>query len=137
MDKYEDIINLKYPKKSKYPKMSIENRSAQFAPFSALVTYNDAVKETARLTNEKIELTEEEKELIDLKLQIINKNLLNKSQIKIIYFVKDKRKNGGKYIDEIDTIKKIDLYNKNIVLSNNKKIAIEDIININSDEINI
>ena len=137
MDKYEDIINLKYPKKSKYPKMSIENRSAQFAPFAALVTYNDAVKETARITNEKIELTEEEKELIDLKLQIINKKLLNKSQIKITYFVKDKRKNGGKYIDQIDTIKKIDLYNKNIVLSNNKKINSEDIININSNEINI
>ena len=49
--KYDDIINLEHHVSKKHKQMSLENRSAQFAPFAALVGYDNAVKETARITD--------------------------------------------------------------------------------------
>ena len=70
-DNYEDIINLPHYTSKKYPRMSLEARSAQFAPFAALTGYDEVLIETARLTNERIEIDETIKVIIDLKLQII------------------------------------------------------------------
>ena len=72
MNKYEEIISLPHHESKHYPKMSLEARSAQFAPFDALEGYSESVKETERLTNKKIYLDEEKKELLNSKLNIIN-----------------------------------------------------------------
>ena len=58
---YEDIINLPHHVSSKRPQMSMLDRAAQFSPFAALTGYDDAIHETGRLTDEKIDLSEEEK----------------------------------------------------------------------------
>ena len=96
MENYDDIINLKRPV-SKHPKMSLYQRSAQFAPFAALTGYEGQVKETARQTYKKIELDEEIKLKLDLKIQIIQEMLHNNPEIEITYYVPDKIKDGGKY----------------------------------------
>ena len=124
---YDDIINLPhYEPSKKYTRMSLYNRSAQFAPFSALTGYDDAVEETGRITNSKIELDESEKQEISNILNKIEKN----QEIKVTYFVKDNKKLGGKYIERICTIKKIDYINKKIILSSKEVINIDDIIKI-------
>ena len=87
---YADIINLPHHVSKKHPQMSLEARSAQFAPFAALVGYDGLVKETARLTDEKIEINEEEKEILDNELQLIRRQILDKPAVTITYFVKER-----------------------------------------------
>ena len=132
MGNYDDIINLKRPI-SKHPKMSLYQRSAQFAPFAALTGYEGQVKETARLTDRRIELDEEMKLILDLKIQVIKEMLSDNPEVEITYFIPDTIKDGGKYETIINNVKKIDSYNEHIIMQNNLKIEIKEIININSN----
>ena len=132
MGNYDDIINLKRPI-SKHPKMSLYQRSAQFAPCAALTGYEGQVKETARLTDRRIELDEEMKLILDLKIQVIKEMLSDNPEVEITYFIPDTRKDGGKYETIINNVKKIDSYNEHIIMQNNLKIEIKEIININSN----
>ncbi len=130
MNKYKDIINLPHHVSKNHPRMSLNNRSAQFAPFSALTGYSEKIKETARITDKKIELDEGLKTVINNRLQIIKENIKSVPQVTITYFIKDQRKSGGSYKTIITNIKKIDEVNKIFILTNNEKIQIDDIINI-------
>ena len=132
MENYDDIINLKRPV-SKHPKMSLYQRSAQFAPFAALTGYEGQVKETARLTDKKIELDEEVKVMLDMKIQVIQEMLSNNPELDITYFISDSKKEGGRYDTIIDSIKKIDNYKQQFIMKNGLIIDIKEIININSD----
>lgn len=126
MSKYDDIINLpRY--EIKHKRMSIEARSAQFAPFSALTGYEDEVRETGRITENRIELSEEQKENISHKL---HNALDNKEKVKVTYFIKDSKKNGGKYIEKIGVLKKYDFVKKMIIFEDKMLVPIEDVTNI-------
>ena len=118
MNDYSDIINLEHYEPKYHKRMSMESRSAQFAPFSALVGYSDAINETSRLTDIKHELDEDKKEDIDKTLKLIGDNIRNKPLIKVIYFVPDNKKNGGKYEEYEGIVKKIDNINKYIIVKN-------------------
>ena len=130
MGKYDDIINLPHHISKKHPQMSLEARAAQFAPFAALTGYDDAVKETARLTNERIDLDEEAKMMLDAKLQVIREQLSEKPLVTITYFVPDAKKDGGKYVTINGNVKKIDDYKHLIILDNSVEIPIDEIIDI-------
>ena len=110
--------------------MSLENRSAQFAPFAALTGYEDEVEETARLTDKKIELTDERKDIINLKLKTIQEKIYTNPKVTITYFIPDNKKEGGSYKTVTSNVLKIDTYRKLIVLKDNTKIFISNIINI-------
>ena len=135
MSKYDNIINYDY--KMKHKRMSISERSFEFAPFSALVGFKDLIDERGRETQDMIELSDETKEELDYKLKIIRDNLDKKILVKITYFVQDNKKNGCKYLVSNNYIKRIDFYHKLIVLENNDKIKIDNIINIDSNDINL
>lgn len=128
MSKYDDIINLPHHVSKHYPRMSLEQRSAQFAPYDALEGYSDGVKETERLTDKRIILDEEKKELINSKLNIIKNS--SDIEVTITYFVKDLKKEGGSYKDKTGYVKKIDIYNRLIIMSDSTKIPINEIIDI-------
>ena len=130
IDNYEDIINLPHHISKKYPRMSLEARSAQFAPYAALTGYDEVLAETARITNARIEIDENLKTIIDSKLQIIREKIKNKPQISVVYFVPDLKKNGGKYVTVNGNVKKIDEYRNVLVLDDNTEIEIEEIIDI-------
>ncbi len=132
MDDYSDIINLSRPV-SKRPRMSLEQRSAQFAPFAALTGYEGQVKETARLTNKKIEINEELKEILDLKIQLIQEKIKEQPDVTITYFIPDDKKQGGKYKTVTNSVKKIDTYKNEIILIDGTTIAIDEIIDISSE----
>lgn len=129
---YDDIINLSRPV-SKRPRMTLEQRSAQFAPFAALTGYEGQVKETARRTDRRIELEEEEKVKLDLKIQVIEECKEAKPEVEITYFVPDQLKSGGKYETINGCIRKIDKQNSKIILENGDKIDIYDILDIRSE----
>ncbi len=125
MDKYLDIIDIKHYEPRFHNRMTIENRSAIFAPFAALTGYEDCINESSRFVESKIDLSFDELELLNRKvIDYKNKN------IKITYFIKDKYKSGGIYITITDKIKKIDLITKEIILESREIIKIEDILDI-------
>lgn len=117
---YDDIIDTKYPFDLNHKRMSDYERCAQFMPFSALVGYKEAVVETARITDDRIILDEEAKEILDNKISLIKSKLSLKPIVSITYFVPDKSKSGGSYNSVKGIIKKIDLYREIIVINDNK-----------------
>ena len=107
MNNYDDIINLNRPI-SKHSRLSIESRASQFAPFAALVGYDEAVKETARLTDKRLEIDDGLKEMLNSKLNYINEHIKENIEITVTYFINDCKKSGGKYINKTGIVKRID-----------------------------
>ena len=130
MENYNDIINLPHYEPKKHPRMNRTMRAAQFAPFAALTGYGDAVKETARYTEKRIELNEEEKEVLNDKLQILQNEIESNPQVTITYFVPDIRKEGGEYITITGNIKRIDEYNGKIIFVDRAEVRINDIVDV-------
>lgn len=133
MKNYDDIINLPYVKSKRHNWMSMDSRAGQFSPFAALTGYGDSVKETGRMTGNRIELDEEEKVIINRKLNIIKNNIKSKPEVMITYFLPDISKDGGEYITVLGNVKKIDDLNIYLELTVGTKILINDIIDINLD----
>ena len=130
IDNYEDIINLPHYTSTKYPQMSLEARSAQFAPYAALTGYDEVLVETARITNARIEIDENIKTVIDSKLQIIKENIKNKPLISVVYFIPDSKKIGGEYVTVTGNVKKIDEYKNVLILEDKTEIVINEILDI-------
>lgn len=130
---YEDIINLPHHTSSKHQRMPQESRAAQFAPFAALTGYDDAIKETTRITQKRINIDEETKNILNNKLQYILKNLNKKPEITFTYFIYDNKKAGGKYIEKTSIVKTIDMPNQYVILIDKTKINMNEIINIKGD----
>lgn len=128
MKDYSDIIGLEHYEPKNHKRMSMYARAAQFAPFAALTGYEEEIEEEGRLTNRKVELSEYEKNILDNKVNYLKDNL--NSKVKIIYFIKDLKKEGGSYNEITTNIKIIDSVNKYIKLKNNDIIDIENIYDI-------
>lgn len=127
---YDDIIHLPHHVSAVHPPMAAINRAAQFSPFAALTGYDAAIKETARLTDERIELDDHLQDVLSGKLQIIAERVKEHLEITIIHFQPDEKKSGGAYAAVSGTVKKIDDYNRVIVMTDGKTIPIDDIISI-------
>ena len=130
--KYADIINQSRPISPKHPPMSMLNRAAQFSPFAALTGYDAAVKETARLTDEKIVLDEYAKSMLSDRLQIIAEHIDDLPEVTFKYFVPDKKKSGGAYVGVTGMVKEIDEFERIVVLADGTKIPILEIYEIES-----
>ena len=130
MNKYKDIINLPHHVSKTRKPMSLYNRAAQFAPFAALTGYDDAIKETARLTEERIELSDELKNMLNQKIKLIIENIKLQPEVVITYFVHDNKKSGGVYKTISGNVKRIDEVEKCIIFTNKLKIFFSDIISI-------
>ena len=130
---YDDIIDLPRHVSKVHPQMSISDRAAQVAPFSALTGYKDAIIEVDRYTQEFIELDDSEKEVIGQKLYILNEHKKENIQIEITYFEPDKKKKGGIYKKVQSVFKCYDELKDMIVLENNVKILVKYIIELKSD----
>lgn len=103
---YDDVIHLPHPASKIHPRMSMVDRAAQFSPFAALTGYDAVLKETARLTGERIELDEYEKNALNERLQLIAATLGEDHEVSITYFKPDELKAGGEYVTVTGEIKK-------------------------------
>lgn len=130
---YEDIINLPHHVSKTRPQMSMLDRAAQFSPFAALTGYDAAIKETGRLTDEKNELDEDTKAALDMKQAYLIEMIDEQPEITIIYFLPDARKVGGAYVTVTGNLKRFDEYERLLILTNGKKIPMDDIADIESD----
>lgn len=131
--RYDDIINMPHHTSAVRPHMSNYDRAAQFSPFAALTGHDAAVKETARLTEEKQELDDYEKARLNDKLQIIADRLPSNPMVTITYFSPDEQKSGGAYRVCSGCVKKIDGQGHTVVMTDKKVIPIQQISEIEGD----
>lgn len=127
MSRYDDIINLPHHQSPTRPHMSLHDRAAQFAPFAALVGYDAQVSETARLTDQRITLTESKKAEINAVVLAIAQCLPRRPMVRVVHFVEDQRKDGGAYVDYTGRVKKLNEYEKTILFEDGSAIRIEDV----------
>lgn len=130
---YDDIINLPHHQSATRPHMSNYDRAAQFSPFAALTGHDDAIRETARFTEQKTELDEYEKEALNRKLQLMAK--APGTEVSITYFQPDGRKAGGAYITASGCVKKVDEYKQAVIFEDKTVVPIEQIREIESSSI--
>ena len=130
MDNYDDIKHLTRPQYDDLHPMSMHDRAAQFSPFAALVGYDDAVAETARLTDSRAELTEDEMSELNANLNRLLDSLDEQPQISVTYFVPDEKKSGGKYVEKQGVVRIFDSYSQELVFKDRIRINIQDIIKI-------
>ena len=125
-DNYDDIKHLTRPQYDDLHPMSMHDRAAQFSPFAALVGYDDAVAETARLTDSRAELTEDEMSELNANLNRLLDSLDEQPQISVTYFVPDEKKSGGKYVEKVGVVRIYDSYVGELVFTDGVRIAVAD-----------
>ena len=130
---YEDIVNLPPHISKKHPQPSMMDRAARFAPFAAITGYEEMVLEEARVTEERIDLDEGTLSLLNEKLNMIQEFLDEEPEVTITYFEPDKKKSGGAYVNITGIVKRIDEYEHFVIMTDGKKIRIEDIFALESD----
>ena len=127
---YEDIIHLPHPVSGKHPRMSLNDRAAQFSPFAALSGYDAAIRETSRLTEREVELDEDMLEQLDGALRAIEEKIEQAPEAEITWFVPDEKKEGGAYVTRAGRVKKIDDRRNALVMEDGTVIPVERIIEI-------
>lgn len=134
--KYDDIINHDYQGSNRPDKMSRQMRAAQFSPFAALTGHHDAVEEKARQVESKIILGKDQRRLLDQKIKILESIVDQEPSVDVTYFIKDKKKPGGKYLRQLLKIKKINSIDRTIECQDGKRIQIDAILSLDSNYIN-
>ena len=132
-NQYNDIINLPHHVSTVHTPMPLHDRAAQFLPFAALTGYDDAIKETGRLTTERISLSESEIESLNERLHILSEEQHSHPKISVTYFVPDAKKSGGAYETVEGCVKRIDEYRRALVMTDGLKIFMEDIIELDGE----
>ena len=125
--KYDEIMGLPHHVSKTRPQMPMSDSAAQFAPFAALTGYDSAIKETGRLTNERIELDEDALTALNVKYQFLMDALDEEPEIKITYFKPDERKAGGEYVSAIGAVKKVDDFERLITMQDGTRIPMDDV----------
>ena len=129
-NKYDEILSLPHHVSKTRPQMPMSDRAAQFAPFAALTGYDSAIKETGRLTDERIELDEEALAALDRKYQLLMDTLDDAPEVTIIYFQPDERKAGGQYVSATGTVKKVDTFGRRILLQDGTRIPLDSVYDL-------
>ena len=130
MSRYDDIKHLTRPQYPDLPPMPVHDRAAQFSPFAALVGFEDAVEETARLTDSRREMLEDEIAELNRQLAELQSRLGERPKIRVTYFIPDKKKDGGSYASKIGNARTIDQYNNRIIFTDGESVAINDMYSV-------
>lgn len=130
MRNYDDIINLSRPQYHDLPPMSIHDRAAQFSPFAALVGYDAAVEETVRLTDSRREMEEDEINELNRQLSELNKRLSERPRIRVTYFIRDRKKEGGRYASKIGNARTIDQAENRIIFTDGESVPVKDMYSV-------
>ncbi len=133
--RYDDIINLPHHVSKTHPQMSMRDRAAQFSPFAALTGYDDAVEETARLTDEQYELSEDARNRLDEQIRLIAERIAEQPEVEVTHFVPDVLKDGGKYVVTKGLVRIIDEYAREIVFADGTRIGLDAISEIKVNEV--
>lgn len=134
-ERYSDIIDLPHHQSTRRPHMSVYNRAAQFAPFAALVGYDEMVQDTADilLLDQRMTLDEDRKSILERQLQTLISNSSHSPETRVFYYDESANKLGGGYVEHFGKIKKIEEYPPAIVFEDGKKVMLVDIVSLNTE----
>nr|WP_303182503.1 hypothetical protein [Lachnoclostridium phocaeense] len=132
IDSYDDIIGLPHHVSKKHPQMPLEDRAAQFSPFAALSGYDSVIQETGRIVDKEILLDEEALESLDRKFKSLLEHVDESQEVKFTVFEPDEKKAGGSYQRLRGIIKKIDMFNRMIILEDGVQIPMDHIVDVDS-----
>ena len=127
---YDDMLNLPHPTSARHPRMSLSDRAAQFAPFAALSGHSAALVETARLTDRRLELDEDQKAALDLKQQMLMDRIDEHPDVAVTWFQPDGKKDGGRYVTTTGRLKRIDEVERVLVMEDKTTVPLDDVISI-------
>ena len=132
-NQYDDILHLPHPTSQRHPRMPIADRAAIFSPFAALTGHAAAIQETARLTDQRLELDEDTKAALDRKQQMLEDCLAEQPEVTVTWFLPDERKAGGSYVTTVGRLKKTDHVERLMILTDGTRIPLDDILDIESE----
>lgn len=130
---YENIINLPHHQSSTRKHMSNYDRAAQFAPFACLTGHDEAIKETARLTDDFENMGEDRLADLSAKMQVLTDNLSEQPEITVTYFIPDEKKSGGSYAEKTGTVRIIDEYERKLIFYGGDKIDIDKVVDFSGE----
>lgn len=130
MSKYDDIIHLPHHVSKNHPRMTMYQRASQFAPFAALTGHGAAINETARLTDAKIELSDEQRRRLDETLTLIREQQHKHPQVSVTHFIPDPHKEGGRYSNYTGLVKTFDEFRQTLVFSDGTQIHASNVIEL-------
>lgn len=130
---YDDIINLPHHVSNLHPAMPVADRAAQFMPFAALTGHGEAIRETGRLTDGRLELEEDAMEYLDGKLRHLKERITEHPEISVTYFRPDARKAGGAYVTATGRIRKLDLYERVLLMEDGTCIRMEEVVEMEGE----
>lgn len=131
--KYDEIINFPHHVSKTRPQMPMSDRAAQFSPFAALTGYDSAIKETGRLTDEKIALDDESLTALNVRYQMLTDALEERPEVRITYFKPDERKAGGAYVTTAGAVRKIDDFEQMITMQDGTRIPMGDVLSLEGE----
>ena len=130
MNNYDDIKDMTRPQYPDLPPMPVYDRAAQFSPFAALVGYEDAVEETERLTDSRREMEQDEINELNARLQELSDRLQDRPKIRVTFFIRDKKKEGGSYASKVGNVRTIDRFNNVILFTDGACVPVRDMYSI-------
>lgn len=125
--RYDDILFLPHPTSNKHPRMSLQERAAQFSPFAALTGHQAVLREAARQTQERRLLDEYEQDALARKLALLREHLAEEPEVQLFYFKEDARKEGGEYVRQEGRVKKLDLFRRALVMADGTRVPLDDL----------
>ena len=131
--KYDEIINFPHHVSKTRPQMPMSDRAAQFSPFAALTGYDSAIRETGRLTDEKIDLDEESLNALNMRYQMLTDALEERPEVRITYFKPGERKAGGAYVTTVGAVRKIDDFEQTIIMQDGTRIPMGDVLSLEGE----
>ena len=131
--KYDEIINFPHHVSKTRPQIPMSDRAAQFSPFAALTGYDSAIRETGRLTDEKIDLDEESLNALNVRYQMLTDALEERPEVRITYFKPDERKAGGAYVTTAGAVRKIDDFEQTIIMQDGTRIPMGDVLSLEGE----
>ena len=130
---YDNIIHLPHPTSPKHPRMPMADRAAQFSPFAALAGHGNAIAETTRLTDRRIELEEDDRAELDRRLSILVEHIQEQPEVTVVWFLPDEKKAGGQYVTTAGQLKKIDDMTRILHLADGTAVPLDDVLELRSD----
>ena len=130
--KYDNILRLPHPTSAKHPRMPVSERAAIFSPFAALSGHAGAIAETARLTDQRIELDEDTRAELDRRQTVLLEHIAEQPEVTVTWFQPDERKDGGAYVTTVDRAKKLDEFKRILIMVGGQKIVLDDIVQVES-----
>ena len=131
--RYDDILHLPHPTSVRHPRMPISERATIFSPFAALPGHAGAIAETARLTDQKMELDEDTKAELDRRQAVLLEHISEQPEITVTWFQPDERKDGGSYLTATGRLKKLDAIQRLLVLTDGTEIPLDDVASLESE----